>query len=203
LVFWRRVAGGLSGGHQWHLFQQISGLLQPGDKKKKSQKAGKVLSAQEEIEIWMTVANMERLPVQTKLDLGDVLLRRMNRSSPKPQDLWALSRLGARIPFYGPLNLVIPGNGVMGWIEALTSMGPEPSETLAHTVVQISRHTGDRERDLDDSGRERILGWLYRVPRSEKYRQMWLHPESSLLDQEREWVFGESLPVGLTIASSN
>ncbi len=202
-VFWRRVAGGLSAGQQWHLFQQLSGLLQTGDKKKKPAKAAKILSAQEEIEIWMAVANMERLPVQTKEDLGEVFLRRIQRSPSKPQDLWALSRLGARIPFYGPLNLVIPGNKVEKWLESLTSMGPEPSETLAHAVVQIARFTGDRERDIEEPGRERILAWLDRAPRPEKYRQMLLHPESSLLDQEREWVFGESLPVGLMIASSS
>jgi hypothetical protein len=202
-VFWRRVAGGLSAGQQWHLFQQLSGLLQTGDRKKKPAKAGKILSAQEEIEMWMAVANMERLPVQTKEDLGEVFLRRIQRSPSKPQDLWALSRLGARIPFYGPLNLVIPGSKVEKWLESLISMGPEPSETLAHAVVQIARFTGDRERDIGVPGRERVLAWLDRAPRAEKYRQMLLHPESSLLDQEREWVFGESLPVGLMIASSS
>jgi hypothetical protein len=202
-VFWRRVAGGLSAGQQWHLFQQLSGLLQLGDKKKKSGKAGKILSSQEEIEIWMAVANMERLPVQTKVDLGEVFLRRIQRSPSKPQDLWALSRLGARIPFYGPLNLVIPGNKVEKWLESLTSEGPEPSETLAHAVVQIARLTGDRERDIDELLRENILKWLDRAPRPDKYRQMLLHPESSLLEQEREWVFGESLPVGLVIASAS
>jgi hypothetical protein len=101
------------------------------------------------------------------------------------------------------LNLVIPGNKVEKWLESLTSMGPEPSETLAHAVVQIARFTGDRERDIEEPGRERILAWLDRAPRPEKYRRMLLHPESSLLDQEREWVFGESLPVGLMIASSS
>ncbi len=202
-VFWRRVAGGLSAGQQWHLFQQLSGILQPGDKKKKPGKAGKILSAQEEIEVWMAVANMERLPVQTKEDLGEVFLKRILRSPSKPQDLWALSRLGARIPFYGPLNLVIPGSTVEKWLEALTSMGPEPSETLAHTVVQIARFTGDRERDIDESRRDKILAWLDRAPRPDKYQQMLRHPESSLLDQEREWVFGESLPVGLVMTSSS
>ncbi len=202
-VFWRRVAGGLSAGQQWRLFQQLSGLLQTGDKKKKPGKTGKLLSAQEEIEIWMAVANMERLPVETKADLGEVFLKRIQRSPSKPQDLWALSRLGARIPFYGPLNLVIPGSRVEHWLGALTSMDPEPTETLAHAVVQMARFTGDRERDIDESGRERILAWLDRVPRPERFRRMLLHPESSLLDQEREWVFGESLPVGLTVASSS
>jgi hypothetical protein len=101
------------------------------------------------------------------------------------------------------LNLVIPGSTVEKWLEALTSMGPEPSETLAHTVVQIARFTGDRERDIDESRRDKILAWLDRAPRPDKYQQMLRHPESSLLDQEREWVFGESLPVGLVMTSSS
>ena len=200
-VFWRRVAGGLSAGQQWHLFQQISGLLQLGDKKKKPGKAGKVLSPQEEMEIWMAVANMERLPVDSKLELGEVLLGRIRRSGSKPQDLWALSRVGARIPFYGPLNSVIPGSRIAGWIEELGAMGREPSETLANALVQMARFTGDRERDIDAAARQAVMAWLGRLPSSEKYRRMLLHPESSLLDQEREWVFGESLPVGLMVAS--
>ncbi|MCU0573065.1 MAG: hsp70 family protein [Syntrophobacteraceae bacterium] len=199
-VFWRRVAGGLSAGQQWHLFQQISGLLQLGDKRKKPGKAGRILSPQEEMEIWMAVANMERLPVDTKLELGEVLLGRIRRSGSKPQDLWALSRVGARIPFYGPLNSVIPGSRIAGWLEALRSWGREPSETLANALVQMARFTGDRERDLDDAGREAVMAWLDRLPHPERYRRMLLHPESSLLDQEREWVFGESLPAGLTVA---
>lgn len=200
-VFWRRVAGGLSSGHQWHIFQQISAHLQPaGDKKKKSGKTSKISSSQEEIEIWMAVANMERLPIQTKVDLGNVILKRILRSGPKPQELWALSRLGSRIPFYGPLNLVIPGKVASGWVTELISLRQETSETLAHAVVQLARFTGDRERDLEDSDRRRILDWLSTGPRAEKYCQMLLHPESSLLEQEREWVFGESLPVGLLVS---
>jgi molecular chaperone DnaK (HSP70) len=199
-IFWRRVAGGLTAGQQWHLFQQISGLLQTGDRRKKPGRAGKVLSPQEEMEIWMAVASMERLPVETKVDLGEALLGRIQRTSPKPQDLWALSRMGARIPFYGPLNLVIPGRRVAAWLESLMALGGEPSETLAQTLVQVARFTGDRERDLEDSTRQRILQWLEGAPHPERYRRMMLHPESSLLDQEREWVFGESLPVGLTVA---
>jgi hypothetical protein len=200
-VFWRRVAGGLSAGHQWHIFQQVSAYLQPGgDKRKKSGKGVRILSTQEEIEIWMAVANMERLPVQTKVDLGDVILKRILRTGPKPQELWALSRLGSRIPFYGPLNLVIPAEMASSWVADLVSMRQELSETLAHTVVQLSRYTGDRERDLENSDRERILDWLSLAPHCEKYRRMLLHPESSLLEQEREWVFGESLPVGLVVS---
>lgn len=199
-IFWRRVAGGLTTGQQWHLFQQLSGLLQLGDRKKKAGKGGKVLSAQEETEIWMAVANMERLPVETKLELGEALLGRIRRVGFKPQELWALSRIGARIPFYGPLNAVIPGTRIAGWCEALRSMGREPTESAAAAMVHMARFTGDRERDLDDAGRQAVLAWVESLPDAERYRRTLLHAEGSLRDQEREWAFGETLPLGLMLA---
>jgi len=138
--------------------------------------------------------------VDTKLELGEALLGRLRRSGLKPQELWALSRIGARIPFYGPLNVVIPGDRIAGWLDTLKSLGREPTESLAGAMVHMARFTGDRERDVDDAGRRALLAWLEGLPNAEKYRRMLLHSERRLQDQEQEWVFGESLPVGLRVA---
>ena len=116
-VFWRRVAGGLTAGQQWHIYQQLSPTL-PGaeGKKGKATKSPKKLSPQEWFEVMMALANFERLPVETKVALGRLLLENIRNVKPKPQELWAISRLGARVPFYGPLDRVIPAKEVAaGW----------------------------------------------------------------------------------------
>jgi hypothetical protein len=202
-IFWRRVAGGLSAGQQWHVYLQVMPLIQSGEKKKKKPggKMGKSLSGQEELEIRMFLANLERLPSSTKAELGDQLLETILKGKPKTQELWALSRLGARIPFYGPLDQVISSRVVSSWVDALLTLGIEPSESLARAVVQLARRTGDRERDVEQAVRDRLQGWLAQLPQGSRLIELLTHPEASLMGQEKDWIFGEALPAGLILAS--
>lgn len=200
-IFWRRVAGGLSSGHQWHIYQQLSPSLRTADgKKKPSKKMAKSMSPQEEIEIWMALANFERLPARTKVELGEVLLQRIARGKPRSQDLWALSRFGARIPFYGPLDQVAPSKEASSWLNALLSLNLEPSDALAQAVVQLARRTGDRARDISPSEREAVASWLGRFPNASRYRELLEDPEAALRGHEQEWIFGEALPAGLIVS---
>jgi len=200
-IFWRRVAGGLAAGHQWHIYQQLSPLLYPGEKarKKAGRQMTKTMSPQEELEIWMTMANFERLPADTKVELGNLVLRRISRGKPKHQELWALSRLGARVPFYGPLNQVVPSREASAWVNTILSMNLEPADALAHALVQLARRTGDRERDLPQSERDRVSQWLEQLPNGKRFIEVLTHPETTLMGQEQDWIFGESLPAGLII----
>ncbi len=198
-IFWRRVAGGLTAGQQWHVYQQVSSSIPALDKKKKAKKQTKSLSAQEEIEMWMALANFERLPINTKLELGTVLLQKMEKGKPKPQELWALSRLGARVPFYGPLDLVIPGREVASWLDILLGLKAPTNEALAHAMVQLARLTGDRERDLPPEDRNRLSEWLDQAPHSTRMKELLTNPEASLIGKEQDWIFGEALPAGLLI----
>ncbi len=198
-VFWRRVAGGLSAGHQLHFHQQVSTLLPTAEKKKKAGKAqARISSPQEELEIWMALASMERLPAATKRELGNALLARSRKL--KAQELWALSRLGARIPFYGPLDQVIPRDVASEWLTTLLELPLEPSETLARSLVHLARMTGDRERDLPLEIRERLADYLTGLPHGERLRQMLFHAEADYAQQEKDWVFGETLPSGLILS---
>ena len=169
-VFWRRVAGGLTAGQQWHIYQQLSPTL-PGaeGKKGKATKSPKKLSPQEWFEVMMALANFERLPVETKVALGRLLLENIRNVKPKPQELWAISRLGARVPFYGPLDRVIPAKEVADWLESLCSSGLQPSAELGQAIVQLARRTGDRERDLPQQDLERALQWLERLSDAQRF----------------------------------
>ena len=202
-IFWRRIAGGLSAGQQLHIFQQVSPNL-PLDEKRKKKSARnpfKPLSIQEDMEIWMALANFERLPPDIKVDLGRALLQKIQKGKPKSQELWALSRLAARQTFYGPLDRVIPSDEASRWLNAVLALDLPPVEALAHVMVQMARTTGDRVRDLPPADRERLHDWLDKMPHPDRFRDVLSRPDTALLKQEEDWIFGESLPPGLILSS--
>jgi molecular chaperone DnaK (HSP70) len=200
-IFLRRVAGGLPTGHQWRVYQQLSGYFQPSGAKKKSDgQLPKRLNAQEEVEVWMALANFERLPVETKIELGRLLLERIRKKT-RPQELWTLSRLGARVPLYGPLDRVVPSGEAVSWITRLLSLGLPVREAMARALVQVARYTGDRERDVPEDQRRQVAEWLEGLPQPERFQELLNHPESTLQEQEQAWVFGEALPSGLVLSS--
>lgn len=200
-VFWRRVAAGLSTGQQWHIYQQLSPTLQPeyGKKKKGGRKAARNLAPQEELEVWMMLANFERLPVEVKRQLGDLLLSNIVRGKARTQELWALGRFGARIPFHGPLDQVVPAERVVEWLNQLLASRLPASEALARTLIQLARLTGDRERDVPAEKRGYIADWLQQLPQGERMAEVLMQPETVLPSQEQDWVFGEALPTGLVM----
>ena len=201
-IFWRRVAGGLSAGQQWHVYQQSLAFVQPasGKKKKGAKKTQKKLSVQEDLELRMVLANFERLPVDAKVELGDSLLERIKGGKPRPQELWTLSRLGARVPFYGPLDRVVPGEVASRWLDALLNMSLEPVEAAGQAMVQLARSTGDRERDLPAEARDRLAEWLGNLSQGDRLVEVLVNPETLLMGKERDWIFGEALPSGLVLA---
>jgi len=74
--------------------------------------------------MWRAAASLERLDVKTKEALGDTLLTQLQRP-PIPNYLfWSLTRLGARVPFYGPLNTVLHPTVVERWLDALLDFAP-------------------------------------------------------------------------------
>jgi molecular chaperone DnaK (HSP70) len=195
-VFWRRVAGGLSASHQNHVYLQLSPMFQSGDIKRK--KGGSALSSQEALEIWMALANFERLSAEIKSSLGGLLLRKIMKGKPKSQELWALGRFGARAPFYGPLDQVVPKSDASQWLDGLLCL--EATDALAHAAVQLARRTGDRQRDLAETDLDRLAAWLDNVENAKRYKELLENPGTSLGRQEQDWIFGENLPSGLILS---
>ncbi len=204
-IFWRRVAGGLNAGQQMRIYQQVLPYLLPEDRRKKgtSRKGSRIQSAQEELEVWMMLANLERLPAAAKVDLGKLMLQRIVKGKPRSQELWAFGRFGARIPFYGPLDQVVPRKEVSGWLNALLALDPEAKDALAQALLLLSRLTGDRERDLDQTDRDRVLEWFERFSQPHHFRELLTNPQATLMSRERDWIFGESLPTGLMLLDTH
>lgn len=198
-IFWRRIAGGLSAGQQWQIYQNISPGLQPAEPGKKKT-SSKVWREHEELEIWMMLANLERLPAKVKEDLGTMLLEKVRKGKARPQRLWALGRFGARISFYGPMDQVIPSRTAGQWLNTLLSMPLSATPALGQALVQLARYTGDRERDLPLEDRNRLSQWLGQLPQGGRLRDVLSEPEISLRMEEQQQIFGESLPPGLILS---
>ena len=156
-IFWRRVAGGLKAGQQVELYNLVRSYVNADAKgsKKPGGALPKTISAGETLEVWMMLANLERLTARQKAELGRTLLRRLRKGEMDTRELWSLSRLGARRPLYGPVDRVVVPEEVASWADKLLAAKPKPSERMARALVLLTERTGDRARDVDDAVRAR------------------------------------------------
>jgi molecular chaperone DnaK (HSP70) len=198
-IAWRRIAGGLAKGQQEQIYDRLSLLLLPSPKQQKRLAEVKA-SKQELAEIWRVVASLERLPVPHKVKLGDELMRRMEprKGREDPVHLWALSRVGARVPLYGPLNAVVPPSKVAEWLGQLLAWDwPEP-DRAAFPLAQLGRRTGDRTRDLDDATRARLAAAVRAMPGGDRAAAL-VEQVIALEAREERVALGDTLPAGLRL----
>ena len=138
-IFWGRLAGGMNRNQQNDIYQRLSGFLLPRGGKKQR------LNSSLLREMWRTAASLELLPIGTKVELGDALVRRVKAGDFRESELWCLSRLGARELFYGPMNQVVPPAAAGRWAEALLAID---SSGVGDALAAIARRTEDPMRDL-------------------------------------------------------
>jgi molecular chaperone DnaK (HSP70) len=202
-VLWRRIAGGLEAGRQQAL---AAGVLPPIRQLHRQMTSGKgrggeySSSTHEAAEIWRFLGSLELLGVARKIELGNIIVDLFPRPKMEPVRsamAWALGRVGARLPVYGPLNSVVPADTVAQWLPRfLREDYTEPMGLLA--VMQMARRTDDRYRDLPDALREDVVDWLELGDAPAHFIE--LVREGGLLDSEEQGlVFGEALPKGLRI----
>ncbi|HZS03997.1 MAG TPA: Hsp70 family protein [Blastocatellia bacterium] len=194
LVLWRRVAGGLNANQQHELYHRQRAVLGIGGKSQ-----GGRLNTQVEREGWRLLASLEHLSAATRVALGMELLVKVREQPANQSFLWSLGRIGARIPFYGPLNCVVPAETAAGWIRALLRL-PELNRDLASAIVQLGARTNDPLRDIDNDLRERVVAILGEAGITDELTEglrQYVPPGRS--DAVR--IFGESLPEGLRLVS--
>jgi molecular chaperone DnaK (HSP70) len=198
-IVWRRIAGGLAKGQQEQIYDRLALLLLPSPKQQK--KLAEVKASKQELaEMWRVVASLERLPVPHKVKLGDELMRRMEprKGREDPVHLWALSRVGARVPLYGPLNAVVPPSKVAEWLGQLLAWDwPDPDRT-AFPLAQLGRRTGDRTRDLDDAARARLAAAVRAMPGGDRAAAL-VEQVIALEAREERVALGDTLPAGLRL----
>ncbi len=201
LILWRRLGGGLSRGQQSALAEPLLASLRALEK----QMAGKPMKGgalpvrpDESVEVWRLLGSLELLSDDQKNRLGDLILKLLYKPKLKNARhamIWALGRLGQRVPLYGPLNTVVNVDVAQRWIRELISQSEnEPIEHLA--AVQMARLTNDRYRDVDPATRTRVANWLESNGAAEHLIR--LVNEGGSFDAEQQGrIFGESLPHGL------
>ena len=190
-IMWRRTAAGLTAGQQRQFFQDASKFLF----KAKGKNGEKKLPPQEKTELWMAIANMERLLVKDKVRLGKQLLSELSKKSPQ-QYFWALSRLGARDLLYGSVDRVVPPLQIDSWVKKLMTVKWDNSAFVIPAIVQMARKTGDRVRDIDAELLEQIAVFMTKHGVAEsKIRP--LFEVVAMSETEEKAIFGESLPSGL------
>ena len=195
-IMWRRVAGGLNAQMQTTLFNRLRSVLVPGKGKSVAKPGSNELT-----EMWRAAAALERLDVKQKESLGEILVKACRRSPVPTHAFWGLTRLGARVLLYGPLNAVIHPQVVQNWLDALFSFEPgNDNERLgwAFCLAQLARRSGQRALDVDDSHRDRVLTAL----RGQAVPGHWLRMVEEVTELEAEeqgQMFGEGLPIGLRL----
>lgn len=189
-IIWRRIAGGLKAGQQRQFLQNITPIIMP-------KKTAKVrITAHERVEIWMAVANMERLLIKDKIKLGRALLSEIKPKKCNPQLLWSILRIGARQLLYGQIDRTTPSLEVSSWIQTILSQTWRNPKIVGVAVAQLARKTGDRVRDIDSSVIEQIIEWMSQHESLQSY-QKFLKEIIPITKHEESAIFGESLPSGI------
>jgi hypothetical protein len=186
-IMWGRVAGGFNRNQQTDIFQRLSQTLMPKQGKKTPRVNTSLLR-----EMWRTAASLELLPIQTKTDLGESLVKRLKSGEGGASDLWCITRIGARQLFYGPINQVVPPVTASRWVDALLRV--KNSEDALASIAQV---TGDIGRDLPPATVNLVRRAL-ETTRPELIPALEGEKSRDLGTMGR--MFGEELPAGLVFA---
>jgi hypothetical protein len=203
-VLWRRLAGGLTAGQQaavadplvadWRTYLRKQGVGVRG------RQAAFQFGPAESAEVWRLLGSLELLRPATKLELGAMLLDRLPREKAgqaRDAILFALGRVGARVPVYGPLNAMVDPAAAEQWARGWSR----------------STHPTRRRRSPPCSwrGGPATAGATCRTRRGRKSRVGWgrrgapdhlvelVREGGTLREEEQRDVMGESLPRGLRI----
>ena len=106
--------------------------------------------------------------------------------------------------------LVNPGPGMLSiflglgllaaefvWARRLMDLNVS-DERCTFAMVQLSRRTGDRYRDVSDPLRQSVISWMTRHNAAAHYVEL-IRQGGLLHEEEQRYVFGEILPRGLRI----
>jgi hypothetical protein len=193
LILWQRVAGGFSAGQQRELALRVMGPLGIGGRKPPR------INAQIERESWRLLASLERLDRETRVRLGEDLLARLRKEPRNGSLLWALGRLGARRPFYGPLDRTVPPSVAERWLDTMLAWTVLVPDAVG-AVAQIATRVDNAALDVDEAHRAAVIELLGTSGASADLIDAVQHArDGSSGDAVR--YFGETLPAGLRVAN--
>ena len=195
-TLWRRIAGGLNAAAQERIFADIAKFLNPAAARQPG--VAKQIKNRGYDDMVRLAAVLERLPVAKKVQLGEWLLKRLEKAGEPSQTWWAVGRIGSRMPFHGSSHNVIPADIVCRWLQQILAVDWKKFPQAGFAATLIARMSGDRVRDLDEAMRMQIIEKL----KLSKAPASWIDMVEQLkeLDEKEEkQIFGEALPPGLKL----
>jgi hypothetical protein len=195
-TLWRRIAGGLDAAAQEKIFADIAKFLNPAAARQPG--VIKQIKNRGYDDMVRLAAVLERLPVAKKIQLGEWLLKRLEKAGEPSQTWWAVGRIGARMPFHGSSHNVIPADTVCLWLKQMLAIDWKKTPQAGFAATLIARMSGDRTRDIDEAMRQQIIEKL----KLSKAPASWIDMVEQLkeLDEKEEkQIFGEALPPGLKL----
>jgi len=199
-TMWRRIAGGLNAQAQQQIFVDIAKYINPAAARQPG--VAKQIKSRGYDDIVRLAAVLERLPVDNKLQLGEWLLKRLEKAGEPGQSWWAVGRIGARVPFHGSSHNVIPADIACQWLTQMLAEDWKKTPPAGFAATLIARMSGDRVRDIDESMRRQILEKL----KSSKSPASWIdlvENVKELDEKEEKQIFGEALPPGLKLINTD
>jgi len=143
-------------------------------------------------EMWRCASSLELLPIGTKTELGNALVRNIRNGEGGPSELWCVGRIGARRLFYGPVNHVVPPTTAVRWADGLAKIS-----AAAETLARLAQETGDAGRDLPQ-----VTVDLVRRTIGDDQRLLQILGGSGDDLEGMARVFGEELPSGLVLSKA-
>jgi molecular chaperone DnaK (HSP70) len=196
-VLWRRIAAGLPDAAHAALFEAIAPHLKPPPKGRVANPGKKPpgLAADEMVRL---CGALERLPPAAKQEAAGWLLERL-AAGQAPGVVWALGRLGARVPVASAAHHALPLDAAAALLEQLLSLDWKRFDEAPFAVAQLARLSGDRARDLPQELRERAAQRLSAHGAPAEWAQA-IREVHALGEKDEQRVFGEALPSGLHLA---
>lgn len=195
-TLWRRVSGGLSPEAQLKLYKDVAKFINPGAAR--NTKVAAELKNRSYEDMVRLVGGLEHLPLDKKQELGQWLLKRLDKSSETPTAFWSLGRIGARSLLYGGIHSVVPPDVVSKWLDVLFKKDWLKHQNIPLAVTMMSKMTGDRSVDLEDPYRQRVVEKLQEMKAPSSWINM-VTEVTELAEDDQKSMYGEALPVGIRL----
>ncbi|MFO0685027.1 MAG: Hsp70 family protein [Sandaracinus sp.] len=195
-TLWRRVAGGLDDAQQEKVLSAIDWYLHPPTPRPRPRPAGpKALGYDDMVRL---AASLERISAAHKERIGGWMLERVTKHGEGPFGVWALGRIGARVPLYGSAHTVVARVHAQAWLGAVLALDWKQVEPAAFAATMLARKSGDRTRDVDAP----LAAETARRLRAHGAPEVWakMVEEVAVLGEDTvARLLGESLPPGLAL----
>jgi len=198
-TLWRRISGGLDAAAQERIFADIAKFLNPAAARQPG--VAKQIKNRGYDDMVRLAAVLERLPVAKKIQLGEWLLKRLEKAGEPSQTWWAVGRIGARMPFHGSSHNVVPADIVCRWLQQMLAVDWKKIPQAGFAATLIARMSGDRARDIDDAMRLQVIEKLKLSKAPASWIDM-VEQVKELDEKEEKQIFGEALPPGLKLINA-